>query len=430
MRRPAPPPTPARAVRCRRTDPALLLGSALALYASVLVTTSTASYLDGAGDDQLSRWQEVQYFLRGVDPAILDGALAAAQERARAEPASDGSVRTVSIREIPGFQPDLVVPTGWYPIAVYPPWTYPMVAPLHAAPQPLATWMFGAVSLGAYLLCVAAAVRAARGLDCPAVLLVGAGVAAMSGFGRTLEAGNYGTIVMALLWGSLLLLDEDRPLAAGLCLGLACLKPTLGLPFLLVPLVRRAWWPAAGAAATVLAAFAGIAWWVTGVDPVSSLVASQSHVTVFVAEAGGFPAAVASAAPERALPHYVTAALVAGAGAGALALCRGRSASTLYAVASVTALAWTYHRQYDYVVLSFVLTFLAVRALGAAAGRGGAARLGAVLVVFVVGAGLWLPGHVVGLPALSALWMPLWLLAVAAIVRLEASSVARRGASR
>src|SRR5262245_57311841 len=73
-----------------------------------------------------------------------------------------------------------------------------------------------------------------------AFALISTGLLLWAPVQATVMAGQYSLLVFAcLLLG--IRVFEGRPIAAGLFLSLALIKPTLSLPFLIVPLVRRRW---------------------------------------------------------------------------------------------------------------------------------------------------------------------------------------------
>lgn len=236
----------------------------------------------------------------------------------------------------------------------YPPWSF--VTGLAAAPpipfQAARIWM-ALLDVAALATVALFAWRSLRRLGPWAAALGAAAVLAPVANLFTVSAGQYGLLVNALVVATMTLDAKGRWFWAGVCFGLALIKPSYAGLFALVLLVQGSWRPLAVAAAIVLVegAFA-LAWLRTG--PIEF--ADQLRLAVpalyglgysplaFVVRAGGDGS--------RWVPFI--------AGAGFLLalwlLVRRRDASLCarLAIAAVLGRLWTYHNAYDNVMLVFL----------------------------------------------------------------------------
>jgi glycosyl transferase family 87 len=165
-----------------------------------------------------------------------------------------------------------------------------------------------------------------------------------------------GQFSLIVLWSVLVAerIGEKRSWLSGILYALALIKPSLGLPFLLAPLIRRRWkslaWTAVIEAVLLLAAA-----WFLRASPVSLIsewlsvgryfliglytvqeIINDLHLTAY----GG----------NIAIPLAVVA--------GAVFLIYRSEANRTIAMLSVIAAIWTYHYPYDFVVLICVMAFL------------------------------------------------------------------------
>lgn len=415
----SPPVESRRVPRTRRLrDRRVRIAAAVALLAVVSLIPVRGLWLlhTGHGVDMQTRWQETQYLLRGVDPntrtARVDGA--------------DVDVR---------FD-DLAFSGREVPEGVYPPWSYVLALPLLAPPTlDSATLWFTLVN--AALVAALALWAGAYGwrVGGPATALACAlALLALDGIGRTLVVGNYGVVVLALLAASLVALERGRAALAGALFGAALLKPTLAGPFALaIAFVafardRRGVARAAGGALAVLLGASLAFWWMSGTDPLTSLLKGQSRVPYFVTDGGGSTVLWRShlRLPEIViggfhleLAQYAGMALALALGAAAAFAVRRARPLEQFGLASVVAMTWTYHRPYDSLLLVFLLLALLRHALPGA-GRG--ARVAAALGTGLVGFTLWLPSRYLGWPDSTSLVQAVWVgggLALVALVRRE-----------
>ena len=429
----------------RRTAPLLALAAALLLATSLVPLRGLWLLHTGHGVDMQSRWQEVHYFLRGIDPNVYG--LTSSQSAT-----SDAPFVVFD---------DLATPGRAFPVGVYPPWSYPLTAPLHL-PGSLGAATAWFVALNAAALAALVLWAGARGWRAggagasgpagaagtatgepgigavPAVIaatLAALSLLALGGLTRTLVVGNYGVVVLLLLVGSLLAIERARPVLAGLLFGAALLKPTLSGPFV-IALAAIAWrrHPRDAArlvasASAVVALASLVAWHATGVDPLASTLAAQSHLDSYATEGGGSALlwerllppleGVGEGGRSLRLDQYLGMLLALAVGLALASLARHASALEQFGLASAIALTWSYHRPYDSLLLIFLLLALLERAC---LHRSAAAALAAALL----GATLWTPTRHLGWPDSTPLLQGVWL----AAALLLAVSIRRDGARR
>jgi hypothetical protein len=208
----------------------------------------------------------------------------------------------------------------------------------------------------------------------------------------TLGIGQYGIIVFSALLGALWLTEHDRPILAGLLLGVALAKPTLSLPFLLPMLVKGRWVPVV-TAATYVGAASCLTWWLTGTDPVTMLGQTAAASARWGVESGTDPITFLSRLNVPVSTAFrITAAVVLAVSCMLMILWRRASMLTLFAVAAATARLWTYHRNYDDLIGIFLLLALGTLALECDS----AAAMAAFLTMGLV---LWIPQRLLGTEA-------------------------------
>ncbi len=337
------------------------------------------------------RWQEVQYLMKGVDPNTLHWRVAGSRSAYRAGTLGDDG---------PPFFTKYVLPDRDYAIGVYPAYTYVMSVPL-MWPQTVAgvrLWFFptAIISLVAIVWFIHAQYlyTLPGGLSRGLLLLPLATLCASSVM-DVIHTGNYSLIVVAALVGMFISMQKRRPVQSGLWLALAMIKPTLAVPFGLVLLVRRRFWPGIVACAAVLSFLAGVAWFLTDTSPLASSLGALEQADQFVDDGGGLSAASAKIDAASVEVNSVLAAIVVClAGLLALFLTRDRELHLAFAVAAVVGILCAYHRSYDHYVLIFLLLYI---------GRGilrlkqaGASATAGTCVFFLVVATLVPPTSLIG----------------------------------
>lgn len=151
---------------------------------------------------------------------------------------------------------------------VYPPFYYLLLAPLASLPYFWAAWLWAAFMAAGWW---SAAVALGRAAASKAGVFRGGAIAGTRSQGNwvavvpwlfvlgllfpplleSLISGQKGTLCLALLTGTFLLLNSRRPMAAGMLFGLMAFKPQLALCIGLAMLCTCQWRFIAGAAATV-----------------------------------------------------------------------------------------------------------------------------------------------------------------------------------
>jgi len=206
----------------RGSSPALRGATALALLIAggLLVKGFVQLFVvHNAGYDLQLLWTATHYYLRGANP--FEASFYYYDLRHGLTPAN-----------VPAYWPDL----GW-PIEVnYPPSSTLTQILIYGLPGWMERGYYAVLSLASCGL-IAWWAYASRRTTAGAWLLVGVALANL-GYSQTLINGNQGVLVMAGLVLAIWLRNE-RPILAGLCLGIALVKPTIAAPFVLLFLVDR-----------------------------------------------------------------------------------------------------------------------------------------------------------------------------------------------
>ena len=273
--------------------------------------------------------------------------------------------------------------------APYPPFAYPTLLPLVWPPYPVVRAYFAAANVAALAVIVAWAVSVARTTGRAVrgeAAFLAASVLAVSSTCTTLGIGQLGVIVTALLAGTFLLQQRDRPTWAGLLFGMALVKPTISGLFVLPLLCKGGLRPVVVAAAYVLAGSA-VVLARAHESPVAFLhIWREMADRNILAQGTGGLIDLVTAATGLAVRPVMTAlgAIFTAATVLAAVAARRRPMPVLLALAAVGDRLWSYHTSYDNVMLVFLLVPLAVAAVRTG-DRGLTAAFAAVAV------SLWLP---------------------------------------
>jgi glycosyl transferase family 87 len=241
-----------------------------------------------------------------------------------------------------------------------------------------------------------------------------AAVAATASFCTTLANGQYGILVLALLAASMQLDEAGWPYAVGLLAGVACLKPNITGPFLLVFVGRRRWRAIAAAIAYLIIASLWI-WMAIRTNPLETLGQMMRGGERF-AETGYGPVSIAIGLGMK--PRMATPLIALTGAALALAICakyRHRPALDLFAVAGVAARLWTYHQTYDNLSVVFLLVALSRIAWT----RG---TLSTAITLSLVGASLWMPAKFTDLLWFQVIQCLVWIGGTAVMLMLPATN--------
>jgi len=152
---------------------------------------------------------------------------------------------------------------------VYLPWALPLFGPLFFwGGRAQGTWMIQALSLASLLLIAGIGWRSLRRWGFLAGWLGALAPLAIVGNGQALAMGQFSILCMGLIGLQWLLLLRRRPVPAGLCWGLAMVKPQIAATFAL-PFLARGRWRGLGVGLALLGALSTFALIHTQVGPVA-----------------------------------------------------------------------------------------------------------------------------------------------------------------
>ena len=213
-----------------------------------------------------------------------------------------------------------------------------------------------------------------------------AGVLALFPLAICISYGQYGVPIAACLAASLMALEAGRDGLAGLCLGVALVKPQLSGLFALALLIRGryravAWAGLYVALATCVTCVA------VGADPMAMMrntsreasrfwFLSHNPLVPLLADRLGFSAMTLLLGASGSLACVLVAARARDD--------RPRDLARVFAACAIISMFWSYRRHYDTVLLAFPVACLAYACLE----PGGLARTASYLLF---GASLWLP---------------------------------------
>lgn len=346
-----------RPVRPGTSRVALALLAALPAGLAWLAYDADRGTRNGRESDLHRRWVVCQYVRQGINPYPLAlaalgrayGPLGGGREKPRVyaaprlaadDPAAEGSARR------------LLAAQGT-PEAVYPP-SADLLLSLTLGALPDDRVHLAGVLANLALLAVLAALlcRLPAGGVSPSPLGFAAAAALVLAWSPThsaVQAGQFSTLVTVCLLMAFRSLDRNE-LAAGAWLAVALIKPSMALPFLILPLVRGRWRALAVATGLHLAATCvqavrfGCAPW--------DLLRQWAGVAAYFTQGQFTLQEVVSALRLADTPAGL--ALVAGFLGFALAWCvanRTAGDAPLIDLLCVVSVLWTYHGPYDFVIL-------------------------------------------------------------------------------
>ena len=273
-------------------------------------------------------------------------------------------------------------------LAYPPPWTYALASLIWWPPWPQVCWWASLLDLLGLVLIAGWAYRTGRRAGRSEGVVVALISLACSNYFTVLLIGQLAIVILAFLVAALLLDRVGNDGFSGVMLGMAMIKPTIALPFFLIPLVRGRWVSLAVGAAAVGLGTAAV-WARTGVSPVEMLqqmTAVAEQVEIPKGEPGPVTWLIGLGLSAAAAVKAAMAAFLIPSAAAMWAL-RRRPVEVLYAVAAVTVQVWTHHKAYDEVVLLLLVVPLVTLALTAPQPRW-LLLLAAVLAVSVLQLGL------------------------------------------
>jgi hypothetical protein len=292
--------------------------------------------------DLYLRWTEVRNFASGRNPA------------------SDSPDAVM-----PYYSPDSKI-NGILTAADYPPWSYPSEL-VFVPPLPfkiVRLYFVGECLLSLGVMAYwAGKISAPYRQPWPAIAACLA--LSMASISYCLSNGQYAIIITGLLVCCLLMIQRGQHVAAGIFMGFALLKPSLSMPFLAVFLALRLWLPLIIALAFNVVSCL-VEWAITGCSPL--MILHQSSVNLRYWENTGHnfvTSMIVLTANGNQLVETAVMATVGLIGLGAIyfAYRRGCGVVTMFAIAAVTGLSWTYRKEYDVVAIVFLLVGLLAVAL-------------------------------------------------------------------
>jgi hypothetical protein len=324
-----------------------------------VVAAALAAAANGKGSDVVREWVVCQYVNAGLNPYPLARDILIEKYG----PGNPGRVQVFAIpKEIPARRAEEVLPELGPPETTYPPPAVGLLAlTVGLLPTPgTVLWVWFAVNVAAVGgvaigLTRLWAVPPGGGTASDNLRFVLAALLLFPPTYSTLEAGQFSLLVLGLL---LLANDPSRGwLPRGVALGVALLKPSVTLPFVFLPLVRREWRVLLVAVAVQASAAAYVA------AQTGDLVGPfRDWLTV----AGFFLQGMYTLQEWVNVVSPGLAWLRLAAPLGVLTLCaltlataRHLPRARLFTLTAVTSVFWTYHGSYDLVVLLPVLLPLA-----------------------------------------------------------------------
>jgi hypothetical protein len=323
-----------------------VLGTLSVAYTALGMTALAGSTDFSYPIDLRLRWLESRLVWEGIDPQEAWGPESSRQ--------ADSSLRA----DKPGL--DLGLLPG------YPPWAYTtglvLVPPL---PWPLLRWYSVLLNAAALGIIARWAYRQLSGCGQTWGWVAVASALAMFPMAVCISYGQYAVIIAGCLAAADLLLERQTrlgDLVAGIALGIACVKPHLAGLFVLAVLIESRWLAVTSWAAYLLAT-SGLAWLLSGSDPLTMLAESVKGAHIFI-----------NGSHNPLVPWVqwlfgfrgATAILgLAGLGIGLVLLVRARSHPRLvrWGICAVVAMLWTYRRHYDIPLTVFPLIGLLFAAL-------------------------------------------------------------------
>lgn len=309
----------------------ILLSIALILISLVYFTQGfyQLTLAENGAKDLWARWQEQQYIYRGLYPYD-----------ARA-----GSPQIVpEIGEIvSGGYPPWAFFTGFF---FFPPISWPLTRFYHALLN-----LISLAFLGFFSYKIGLPYGKSKALFTMAASL------AMTGHKLSLELGQYGIIINALLIGMFLFLKKYKNIWAGLLLGLAMVKPNISALYFFILIIKRR--TNAILACSLYIAFASTAIWVvTKVSPIKMILRIVEDSQHFADE--GYSGI--NILTDFGLDPRTSTLLLAFGGIIAITILfniwRNHSLLTLFAIACLIGRVGVYHRMYDDMMLIFLLLAL------------------------------------------------------------------------
>jgi hypothetical protein len=367
--------------------------AAAALFALGLLYLVKGSYymFTSAGDFKL-RWAEQHYVFRGKDPSLV-------WERQNAvEKGLQVPVRAQNAT----LEPDLGPLAG-----AYPPWAYVTGA--------LFTWtssfqtaraLFAAANLVTLAWLLAWAIRLGSVGFGLSGWVLSLSVFATGSICTTFGNGQYGVMVLAALAGTALFAERGNWLLAGVLFAAALTKVTLAAPFALALLFSK-YIKTVATACIYIACASGVVALSVHSDPVT-MVKGMFSAEEHVANQGySLINPLMFLGMNARLAMIIAAMGTIGIGSAVMWLIRREQLLTQFAIAGVVSRLWTYHSQYDNLIMLFLLM-----ALGMLPGHSKRVRI----TFAVAGFALWAPARACDFAAFRVFQLVAWIACSAILV--------------
>jgi hypothetical protein len=170
-----------------------------------------------------------------------------------------------------------------------------------------------------------------------------------------LSNGQFAILLTAMIAGALVALDRGHQGLGGILLGFALLKPQIAGLFVLIPFVRRQWL-AVGIAASIVGLFTGLAGFWVHANPWEMFKRSTQEGLSF-ADLSQNPIVLAAQSVGGSSPGTLTLlALGTIVCLGILTILHRRlDTLTLMGIVAFISMFWSYRKNYDVVLLSFLV---------------------------------------------------------------------------
>lgn len=231
---------------------------------------------------------------------------------------------------------------------------------------------------------------------------------AISSHTTTLNNGQFGIIINALLIVMFWLLKKHRDILAGLVFGLAMIKPNISALYIFALIVRRRVKALLSFSFYIVVASTTI-WIVTKLSPIYMIGRNLRHSTFFAKEGYSLINIFINLGIDTKVATFLSPLL------GLLIITiicylgRNYSLLTLFAIASFIGRIWTYHRVYDNLMLIFLLFALLNVTLK------NPQKLNTLILTLLL-ITLWLPARMTRLPYMNIVQMIIWAIALGYLI--------------
>jgi len=293
------------------------------------------------------RWQEQQYILKFQNPYDVRIRWLAEQSSLPVPESSHSAVA----------DPELGIPSSGYA-----PWCYfTGAAFLWPSNWSWVRYVYGIISIASLVIIAIWAYRLGVPYGREVGWLFSSATLAMGSVSDALGSGQYGIIVLACLMLALWFDERGHQILCGLMLGISLLKPTMSLPFLVCFFMKGRW---LSLAIAIIYTGVGclVTWWLTGTDPLTMLNQMQAFSLQqwdFVGSQDLFTVLSPLGIDRGILMKTIAVGILIPA-CVLMFLWRRSSMLNQFMLAALAGRLFTYHRNYDNVILAFLLLSLAI----------------------------------------------------------------------